>query len=454
MRRTLALAFGAAFFGSLLACTAILGNYTVGTAGDAGTDTVVGPDSVAPDGGPDAPAVAPPMTCDVNGSAATLDTDATLQDRMWVHSLSGNPGSFRVLVMRGGDVSSYTVDDKFGNKQLQSVGGFSPNFNIMGVTSYDGGFVVLAISDKGGSHLEAIRFDDTAAAPEGPFTVVSGLSANANSDFQFALAPINAANHEFFLAYSHGAGTGVWEIDSHRVVLESTAQPLPTEPKTMTATLRPNLFGASILLAKAATQAFIFVGGDQGQGDLQFFETDFNATLLKAPNVIKGPGGAFFIPLGGMPAPGPDDLNAFATIQGDLSNTNIPLGIRVGSVTGPTLLTSWDPGALPPLVVLSAAQLSVDKGTALWQFYPVQGPQYISAARNTNTGAGVNLNWLDAAGHLRGLRAGPTALFKTDVVQTAAGSIVGVPNPIASDLVVAWLTGSFELKIAKIGCLK
>ena len=462
MRRTLAFAFAVSCFGSLLACTAILGNYTVGDTSadgggkDGGGDVVPG-DGSGNDGGPDGSGPQP-MTCDPNGNPSTIATDTTLQqDRIWVHALPGNgQRRYRVVAQRGQqEVIAYTLDDKLNLVGgALSVNAFIPNFNIRGVSSYDGGFVILAIVDKGGGpRLDAIRFDDNLDTPDTAVTLISTLAAEVNQDSQFALSPIDDANnHDFFLAFTYKLGANGWQLDTHRVSIIANA-PLPTEPTTTVLAARPG--GFSMLVAKGAGLAAVLMTGDQGKGDLQVFLTDLNGKLTAGPTVMKpANGGGSFLPLLGISATGPDDLNAFATIQGDITNLNVPLGIRTGSVSGTQLIGSkGDPNVLAPLVPLSVDQIAVDKGTALWQFYPVQGPQYTSAARATNTGKGVNLNWFDAAGHPRALRGGPNALFTGETVSSAAAALDGPPSPLASNLIMAWFNSNSEVRVARIGCL-
>lgn len=460
MRRTLALALAVPLLGSLFACTAILGSFTVGDTGG-GKDGSA--DGLTPDGNgdaqPDGPPAPGPMACDVNGLPQTIVNDpAFLQDRIWVHALPGGQRRYRVLVMRGQtNVLAYTVDDKFnivGGAPV-AVNSFVSTFNIRGVASYDGGFIVLAIVDKGaGPRLDAQRFDDGADLPDtNTFTVISTLSPDVNNDSQFALAPIDdLGTHEFFLAFTYKSSTTTWQLDTHKVTMVSSAGALATEPMTTVLNGRPGEF--SMLLAKAARTAFIMLTGDQGKGDLQVFQTDFNGTLQAGPTVMKPQAGGVFIPLLGMPATGPADLSVIAAIQGDPGNTQIPLGIRSGGFTGAQLMAAKaDLNTLPPLATLKVDEIAVDKGTALWQFFPVQGPQYTSAARSTSTGKGVNLNWYDGAGHLRGLRAGATALFPTEIVSTAASAVDGPPSPLTSDLVVTWINSNSDLRIARIGCL-
>ena len=170
MRRSLTLGLLATFATSILACTAILGNFTVGDVpggGDSGKDGPGG-DALQTDGGPDAIAPPSPMKCDTNGGPTTITNDPNLDGPVFVHSLPGNPPHFRVV---SGDKNrqyptSHTVDDKFGNDVFRNIKGFTGSFSLAGVFSYDGGFIALALADLLGSpRLEAIRFDDNAADP-------------------------------------------------------------------------------------------------------------------------------------------------------------------------------------------------------------------------------------------------------------------------------------------------
>lgn len=465
MRRPLSVGVFATLAASLGACTALLGDFSVGVTGgpgaDGGADVTIssegGPDAT-PDAGPDA---APPLLkCVVNGSPVTLLTNApgTTSERLGVHAFKvQNNAKRRIMWISNGltNVNFATIDEN-----LTALSIVNQSFDLVAspqaLASYDGGFAAIGLSSKITTHLRALRLDDGAVNATDSVDITGGnILPPGVSDLSIAAAPVGG--DDFFVVFSFSTGPNVWSMYAGRARIANGANPGAFKEVSNNLKARPSLNSDLLVIDKPDNRAILFVGPDQGQGATMVVQMDLTSGApIGTPQPLPAlHGTSSFEPLAAQTDVAPGgviDRVGLAFLEYDLNTPNAPFFVYAAAFPAAGL-GAFKASALPPPVSFtSAGDVAVDKGRSFWTHYPVAGSHVVEAARATQSGKGVNFLWLDGAGNLRGKASGADALVAGDVVMGAAGTMVSAPNTVLANAAITWLTDSGALRIANIGC--
>ena len=465
MRRSFSFGLFATLGASLVACTALLGDFSVGAGSGPGADgggDVTSTDDArsdaTADAAPDAPPSPPLLKCGVNGSPVDLITGiAGGSERLGLHAFKaqGN-GKRRTMWTTNGmnEVNFVTIDEKLSAASILKQG---PDLGapVQEQVSYDGGFAAIGLSFKNTTHLSALRFDDSAVNPTDPVDITGNLLPASVSDLSIAAAPVGG--DDFFVAFTYSTGPNVWSMYAGRARIATGASPGSFKLVSGNITARPSLDSDALVIDKPDGRAILFVKADMGQGATTIVQMDLasGAAVGTPQPLLPVHGTSTFEPLAAQTdiAPGVDRVG-LAFLEYDLNTPNAPFYVYAGSV--PALGFGGFKATLlpPPVMFTKPSDIAVDKGRAFWKHYAGAGSHVVETARVTQTGKGVNFLWLDGAGNLRGKASGADALVTGDVVMGAAGTMVDAPNAVVANAAIAWLTDTGALRIANIGCAR
>ena len=451
---------------SMFACSALLGDFTVGGASSGGLPDGAGDGTLPPnpEGGGDGSDAAPRpplLKCGFDGAAVNLVTDPAITNRINVHAFGRKR---RVMITRKSSpkVDFVTIDENLApaSQVTKSVDALS---QAPGLASYDGGFVVLGLSSPQtlSPRIVATRFDDNAVNAETP-TIISPVPSGlpiAPTDFSIAVAPVDGID-DFFVVYSHANAlqSNTWSMYAGRAHIGSTAAPGNGSFTLVSGALgaRPSLESNLLLIDKPDRRAILFMSPDGANGSASVVQLDLaSGALVGTPQKIPPIHGAStFLPLAAQTTFGMEgDRAALAFLEYDLNSATQPLFGYAGTFP-PAGLDNFKPSMLPPGVSFpGTSDVAVDKVTAFWTHYPA-GSHVVEAARLTDTGEGVNFLWFDGFGNLRGRATGAEALKTGNLVQGAAGTLVKEPSVLIGNAAVAWVATDGSLLLANVGCSK
>jgi len=466
---------------ALVACTALLGDFSVG-GGDAGDA-----------GGSDAPSDAPTLyalTCsETTGSRVPLTTGNALNAYpLRLGALSG--GNLRVVLAdfpqatdgganTGMVLRGYTFDPHNITSSLATVNLPTTAYNVFSLIRYTGvtsGFAALfAAQDPNNSGNPALwvsKFPDD--APNwAPAQVLAPIpnSGNGNSE-QGTFIAVDPATDKYFVAYSNTSGN-TQSIYMGLLTPGSSFSAPPEQFQTQSAN-NPAFSFIEPGIAQGGTQPYVALLPNGNNGP----------PPLGAPVKILVPGGTDititppsnlnYFPSGFTSSVDPQQADV-AFLVADLNS--LTGSYRIGRVPYASLPT-FDPQTLaatePPGTDggVSLTKLFVQSNTQHWESAGGQGEQYLMVAPtadpvNQTLLGGINFAWWDGAtGILRAYQAGQGENLLSDVpyvvsadvtFETLVGSIAQLSAAFLDDVGPAKggnAPPAGDLYFTTIGCLK
>jgi hypothetical protein len=425
----------------MLACTAILGDYTVGSGdgGDGGGDVVVGdsqPDGPSQEAGPDSGLRL--LTCgEDNGARAQLNTTTGLQpwDRMAIGNLSA--GRVRVVAAANNSIYAFTLDSNH-NVNVTSI---STNiWQLLDIIRLKDRFIAVTYgqdsSMQNAFSVYQIKDGDTAWGSQVVISPENPMPGGANR-IQATVFPFNPDTNDYFLVVydTENADTQA-VLRAGRENASGTLQPLvsidSSQPVFQYELKSPSL-------VTNASQAFLMLGANgPSTTDALLYTMDLTAPVASQPRKIVGqPAGAAVFPIAFTNSQ-QQGLVDVAVIEADLNA--IKASYHVGQVGFPQMAT-FDPATLPasapPLTdagVSSIPDLLIDKGTSSVESFP-NSENVLAVARTSGLSGptgGFNFEWWDApSGAVRAQQTGATHLLG-DVNDAYRGAITFGGPPLAS----------------------
>lgn len=467
----------------LVACNALLGDFTVGDAG--------GGDS----GGSDAPDDSPTffaLKCTEGASSRTPLTTGNALNSNFLRMGTLPGGNVRVVLpnappaLDGGqappfEVRAYTFDPHNPGSSLTTTTLPTTNsYQPLALSRYTGlasGFA-LVFQAPDTNNMPAIWLSTIPdAAPNwSPPQILCPAPTGGNSNIQATIAPVDPANGVFFLAYSITAGPSQ---DIYMGVVQPNGNPLPNQPVHFATTTNDRSIWSLLApgIAQKGNQAYVILlpSGDNGPPP------------LGSPVKILVPGGT------DITLTPPSNLNYFpaafdnsvdplkadvAFLVADLNS--LTGSYRVGRVAYDSL-NGFDPQSLlltgPPVPdggSVSLSELFVSQSAQHWEQAGGQGEQYLMMSPTADPVSqtlygGVNFAWWDGStGALRAYQAGNGSQLLSDVpfvaandvtFQTLVGSIANLSVAFISDVSAPKNGGggaltAGDLYFTQIGCQK
>lgn len=466
MRRSILVYFAAGTAVSALACTAVLGDFTVNGAatGDGGTgDGAItgdgGGDGGVGDGSADAPPPLKPLSCaitppKVSFSYADIDGGVNLGDspRLIVYQLPSH--DFRIIVP---GYQTLVYADFNGNEsqpvhfKTLSLGAINNNTWILtvsrfaaGAQSTPGTAIVSASTDQNGqTTIQLVRFDDGANAPGAPMTLIDGSggvlpTGLSGQTLGGAIEVVDAPSNDYLVAITYATSPMLFTVAGAHV------RGAPAHPKVIDKNLPPNQ-PIPYSIAHDATNAWLLLSPPSSNGPptgpMPLYKLNIGDMSRVSTRQLAPPSG-FFAPFAFQTSsvPGMVDI---AYLQADLNQQTLLPIFRVGQ------LKMTDLDTFDPLKVsgpeLALAQLTFNKGAAAFQtFGAPSGDQFLASGRPLNDGTpGVTILWIDALGRMRSSTAAMDggSGWPTTLVGTIGVTFSGPPAASFAQLRIAWVEG-------------
>ena len=435
----------------LLACTAILGDFSVGTvAGDGGgdgnpSDVIANPDAPLPDGGGDADA-APPLkllncTLDVNRVSLTYDDAGTTTqvnngDHPTIYALASN--QYRLLL---GGYNGFYYADFFDNDTSRTFQRFNYDQNaaFLSSTRYAGGTIFMFYENGG---LGTVKFPDGATTPVAGPQLVSQGSFNPLWNNQYhvvgTLDVVNAATDDYMFAIEYTTDGTTYQIAFGH------ATGSPTNLSTITTTTTPGDI-PQYALVHDASQAYLFTaaagsnGPPIGPGRIYSFPvatpTSVTTHLVSLGNDDAG----FYMPFAMTESLQPPFVD-LATFSADLNQQTV-LPVLQAARLQASNLTTFDAAAWPT-VTIQPSLIPVNKGIMHWQSFTGED-EFVAISRPINDGVpGMNVVWLDSLGRARVLLSTDGgANFPATLISAADLTFTGQPTLAYAQFELAWVEG-------------
>ncbi len=464
MRRSFLISFAAIAAVSALACTAVLGDFTVsGSAtGDGGAgDGAIGDGAGGGDGGDgsaDAPPPLKPLNCaiapqKVSFSYADLDGGASIGDSPQILVYSLTSGQFRIIV-QGYDKLLYA---DFSNNESQPIHFKAlplTNSWVMSVARYPAGpqsppgTAILVAARGAGTPpdiaIQIVRFDDSAPGPTAPLTLVDGSAGvlPTGLDSQSlggTVEVVDAAMNDYLLAIKYRtAPNGPYTLAGAHIRGASA------HPKVIDTNL-PRTDDLAYAIAHNATNAWVILfppsANGPPTGPMPLYKLNFADMSNVSVRQLAPPSG-FYAPFAMTTSSSPGTVD-IAFLEADL-NQQVKLPVfHVGQIKMSDLDT-FDPAkVMGPEVAL--AQLTFNKGVSSWQtFAAPAGDHFLSSSRPLNDGTpGVTFLWIDSSGRLRTSVAAMDggSGWPTTLVGSIGVTLNGAPAASFAQVRFAWVEG-------------
>jgi hypothetical protein len=448
MRKWGLLAFGAAL--GLVACTSILGDFSVGDGGttdsgnDVQVDDVVTSDvqqDVAVDAGPDVQPIKL-ANCTLNTTKPTVfswpaQTPVQDGDRVFVFEI---PQHNRLFVQQNSTIWFTDFTDQDATATLQSFGFAGQIISSVHVNGPTVSGTVFLTWDATSKALNVYKWPDVAAttpAIVGNVLPVSALSSGAplpNFPVKGSITAIDLSVDDYLYAFEY-------TIDSLGVTYQfgvghtkgSTYQNLGTNQG-------PDL--DTQMISHDATSAYFWAqpgsNGNAPSGPSSLYVMDIQ-TWAKTNVLQLQPQTGFYLPF--AMATGAQGMTDVAFLEGDLSNQNAIPVVHAQSIQTSTLPT-FKPQNVPSAPV-SITGLPFNKGVTHWWPYPNED-EWIGAGRPLNDGvAGVNIVWFDSNGNARAFvqETDGGGGFPSIPVESVDMTFTAPPSLVLSSIRAAWIEG-------------
>jgi hypothetical protein len=470
MRSLLLVGVGAAGAASVFACTAILGDYTIGKGTDGGGDDSPTTDGGGGgDGGSDAPNDGPaplkPLNCTLvapkvtftwttvcSGASSCSAAQVGQGDRIYVYPLAQN-GMFRLLITANSTLFYADFHDNDNTVALNSfpVGGGSGGYIVSTVrypagaqTSVGTGTAFLTVQQNAGvTSIATVLFPDANSVPVVGPTVIDASNWNLPSSLnnnQGTLEVLDATAGEFLVVFEY--------IDSTSTDYLLATHPKNGETPVVKLSSGANGSGGSqYAIAHDSSHAYVLWNPPSSSGPpsgpMPLYTLDLLTMNPQGSPRQLGPDSGFYQPFAFIGSPTTAGSTDLAFIQADLNQQTILPVLHAGQVKM-TDLGTFDPGAVPG-ATLTLDQLTFNKGNARWSAYPTPtGDQFLTASRPINDGVpGMNFLWLDTQGRLRSAMSETdgAAGWPTTIVNTADAILVGTPALGFATVRIAWSEG-------------
>ncbi len=455
MRKWGLLALGAAL--GLVACTSLLGDFTVGDGGttdggnEGGGNDVNNPDSPSSnDGGADADAdAAPPlklMNCAVNTQQVTAlkfaaATSVDDGDRIFVYQLGQNkPNRAFIVHNQGIDYTQFNDNDQSAIFTPFNLTGGVQILNSARYQTPSGNGTVFLTWNSPSNVLGTVLFDDGATVPVvGPDLVgATEFPTNNGSNVKGTIDVLDSTQQDFVFAIqvtTDGTNYTLWvgHARNGNPVDSSTFAKIDSN-------FNPDLPGQSI--AHDATNAYFIwppSGGGGSTGPAPIYTMNIQTWALTNTNKVQ-PDAGFYLPFAGTSgSPGTVDI---AYLQGDITNQNaIP---QIYSKGVPAIsVNTFNPATLTGYPI-DFTTLPVNKSVAHWSVFPAEDDMIAAARPLKDNVPGVNILWFDSLGRARAIisESDGGGGFPSTLVNTVDMTFSnGAPSVVLATFRVAWIQG-------------
>ena len=471
-----------------LACTSLLGDYTIGSAGptnDSGNDGVATdgmvPTEAGPDSGPDANALRLACT-EVGGERMVLGTfpnSAGQADQVFVLSLGPSSGFLRALVPYAGGTHVYTFKPGDPSMTTQTSG---PPGQVHAVKHYPGspgGIAMLiegrsaadggAFLDSGASvsALQVTKLADDSTTWSVPVNVTAPGDLNCSSRLVATFEILDAGSDDYLVAYSYtnngNAGCtppGTSVFGRHAKGSNGATHSWPLPP------LDAGGNGVDFLsdgFALVGSDVYVMANASGGptSGGPTLFKTDHDmatASTSASGFVLKSPSDSLFgqaLHTGQVAGKANVGFFEVDVIGGGGSLPTFYVGQVAGSAL-PTLA----PSALAGTVFAGVSDVPVDKSSFHWDDFSPTNENLLGIARSLDTTInGANFVWVDAQGRVRAKQTGDHALLAGEKLYATDIVFSDVPLSILANLQLVFVknevdggTGPFDVIATHISC--
>lgn len=477
-----------------VACTSILGDYTIGSAGPTsddgsmGTDglvaaDVIGTDQVttdAPaDAGPDAAGFAKLACVEVGSSrfvVGTVPNGGSPSQPL----LFGRPSNtMRALVSDGSVTHTFTFQTGGGSHNVQDA--VLNTGHVFAAKSYPGGIVALfdgSVPVDGGGSTQAIlisKLADGSLTWSAPLAVTDPGEMDCTNRRGATFQVIDAAMDEYLLAFSYTAQTGPGCAGGNprvfgRHIKGSTGTShewaFPPSDLPDDAGGQGGLDFPSDGIAVVGTDVFVIAnagggGGPNGGGPTLFKSTLPMTSATLSSFALKVP--TDFMESVGI-APGLTAATAnLGFLEADInSGTSLP-EMYIGQTTGPALTTLNPSASLGVTTLAGLNDLIVDKSTYHWNDFTTGGgsENLLGIGPRVNSHIGVNFLWWDAKGRVRAQHTGAGDLLHGEFVYGADIAFNQAPFTVLADFELVFMkddpdagANAIDVIAADIACVK
>ncbi|HSQ64049.1 MAG TPA: hypothetical protein VLM85_12575 [Polyangiaceae bacterium] len=436
----------------LLACTAILGDFSVGTValdggGDGSpSDVVSNPDAPLSDGGGDGDAdAAPPLkllncTLDVNRVSFVFDDAGTTQtnngDHPTIYPLASN--QYRLLLS---GYNGFYYTDFFDNDSSRTFQRFNygQNAAFISSTRYTGGTIFMVYENGG---LSVVKFPDGASTPVAGLQLVNqgSFSPLWNNQYHIVgtLDVVNAATDDYMFAIEYTTDGTNYEIAFGH------ATGSPTSLTTVTTLTAPQDI-PQYALVHDANHAYLFTappgsnGPPTGPGVIYSFLPSTPSSFTSHQVSLGNDDAGFYMPFAMTESIQPPFVD-LATFSADLGQQTV-LPVLTAARLQASDLTTFAAAAWPT-VSIQPSLIPVNKGNMHWQQFSGED-EFVAVSRPINDGVpGMNLVWLDSLGRARVLLSTDGgANFPSTLINAADLTFVSQPAVAYAQFEIAWVEG-------------
>lgn len=450
-----------------LACTALLGDFTVGATADGGGAGGDGAVDGASDGGSNNDAA------DGQTPVKVLTCKESLtQKRFFVGTLTGggnnapdrifaytlNPqGRTRVVGIDSvGNFNAFTFDAQSGNPNITV--GVGAQGRFISIQRYPSGIAVLALLNN---RLVVTTIGDGANAWSIPVDVleVNALPASY-CRFNASFSVLDAQAGEFFVAVSFGTTQA---CDDQKLFAAHpkggpaplTAWPLPPNAKNIDLPIDAIVRDPG----KTRTVATVDQGGNgpsPGSAPVVYV-SDFEKNPTFKRLSVQNPAADIVAPMAFTNSAVPLEANV-SFLGGDLIN-NTGVKIWVGHVPTNELENLAVQSRLAATAVTSIADLPVDKARQHWEAFALPTPSENLLAMSRRDTGGANFYWWDRDGRPHAVQTGQGALFPNDVVFALDATFSSGPLPALGEFTFVFVKqdadsgANYAIYAAHVSCL-
>jgi len=439
---------------ALLACTAILGDFSVGDGGttDSGNDVQTN-DVVTNDGpGPDVIVDSGPDVQPVKLATCTLDTTSKLTtfsfqnqtqisdgDRTMVLTIAQKN---RLFIQSYNNIYYADFNDNDSTATLQQFSFQGQILNSTHVQQGTSGETIFLVWDQNQSSLSTIKWPDTpGAAPVVGLTLVSTASLLGGTisnilPIKGTITALDVTNDDYVFAMQYSFDGNTFNLYAGH------AQGVPCDANTYR---KIDVSGGSDFnmqsISHDQTTMFVWLtpgGNNQSpQGPALLYSIPIGSLTPTGQPRALAPQTGLYAPFAfAAGAPGTTDI---AFVEGDLNNPNQTPILHAQSMQTSALAT-FDPKNVPGGNVAFPA-LTFNKGVSHWNPFPTED-EWVGAGRTLN-GTGANLLWFDSKGNARAIIAQTDGGggFPGGLVNSIDMTFQGPPTQVFTNIRVAWTAG-------------
>jgi hypothetical protein len=458
-----------------LACTSLLGDYAIGSAGpndggsDGGSDGLATQETSGTDGGPDAAGYVT-LPCVESGNARFLlgSFPNSNPDRIWAQSRPD--GRIRVLAPEGGSKGTHVYTFQPQSGSAPTVTEHLLADQPMAVKSYSGGIVALVRSfvspdggDGGGSSqvLRIMKLPDSSETwTLGPTVTAIGDLDCANNRLAATFEVIDAMADNYLVVYSYtpsgpGSCAGNPQIfgrhqmgDSgvaHEWVVPASALPeAGSNGLDFLSSQGIGIDGHDVFVVVNASGGGGGAGPKAGTGPVLYDTTLDMGSAPPSTFPLKDPSDIMFgVAVTSAPEPGKINLGF---LEANLSSDTAKPEMYVGQIASANVSGLKPSTGLGQTVLGGLGDLVVEKGRSHWENFaspPSENMLAIGPTLKTNVGA--NFIWWDAQGHVRAQQTGATGnLLRSEFLYGVEAVFTGPPAAQLAELELLFTKASAD----------